>query len=151
MNRWRGLVLGGLLLLLSAGCSQPLTTSQQIIAVIRDMEARIEDGERRAFLTHIAEDFSGQGGRMSRDDVHAMIVLQMKRYQQLDARLLPIQVKQTGETTAEANFRVLVTGGAGWLPESGQLYEVDTRWDRQGGEWLLIGADWDPVPLEEVL
>lgn len=48
-----------------------------------------------------------------------------------------------------AHFRILVTGGAGLLPESGQLYEVETGWIRDGGDWLLDKAEWQPVQLAD--
>ncbi len=53
-----------LLILLLAGCDTPLTVEQQVISTIREMEARIEAGERRAFMEYIAEDFTAQRGRM---------------------------------------------------------------------------------------
>jgi hypothetical protein len=140
----------GLLAMLSA-CGKPLTVEQQIIATIREMEARIEAGERRPFMQHIAEDFSGQGGSLDREQLRALMIMQLNRYQRLQGQLFPIRVEDTGDGTASAHFRALVTGGPNWLPESGQVFEFDTRWRKDGSEWLLTAADWDPVPLEEVL
>jgi len=134
-----------------ASCGKQLTVEQQIIATIREMEARIEAGERRPFMEHISEDFSGQGGSMNREQVRALMIMQLNRYQRLQGQLLPIQVEDTGEDTASANFRALVTGGPNWIPESGQVFEFDTRWRKVDGDWLLTAADWDPVPLDEVL
>ena len=138
-------------LLALAGCSQPLTVEQQVINTIREMEARIESGERRAFMEYIAEDFSGRDGGMNREQVRAMVVFQLNRYERLQARLFPITVIETGPDTAEASFRALVTGGPQWVPEAGQVYDFETRWRLDGGDWLLTAADWDPVPLDEVL
>jgi hypothetical protein len=133
------------------GCGEKLTVEQQIIAVIRDMEASIEAGERRPFMAHISEDFSGQDGSMNREQVRALMIMQLNRYQRLQGQLFPIQVIETGEGMASAHFRALVTGGPNWIPESGQVFAFDTHWRRVDGEWLLTAADWDPVPLEEVL
>ena len=60
-------------------------------------------------------------------------------------------MSETGELTASANFRALVTGGPGWIPESGQVFDFVTQWRNEEGQWLLTSADWDPVPLEEAL
>lgn len=136
---------------LAASCSQPLTLEQQIIAAIEEMETKIEAGERRAFMTHIAEGFSAQDGRMNREQVRALVVFQLNRHKQLQARLLPISVARLGEAEARAEFRALVTGGPGWIPERGQVYDFDTRWILDGDDWLLLSADWEPVPLDEVL
>lgn len=153
MTPRHGRLLTGLLLVAIAviACSKPLTTQQQVIAVIREMEARIEEGERRPFMKHIAEDFSGQKGQLNRDQVRGMVIYQLNRYQRLDARLFPIRVTETGEAMAMARFRALVTGGAGWLPENGQVYDFETHWSKQSGDWLLTSANWEPVPLEEVI
>ena len=103
-------LLPGLAALLVA-CSQPLTVEQQVITVIRQMEEKIEAGERRAFMAHIADDFSGQGGRMNRDQARALVVFQLRRFERLQAQLFPITVTETGRDTATAEFRALVTGG----------------------------------------
>lgn len=140
-----------LLLLFIPGCSKPLTVEQQVISTIRNMEARIEENERRAFMEYIADDFSAQDGRMNRDQVRALVVFQLQRYQRLQAQLFPISVSETGTGTAEARFRALVTGGPGWIPDSGQVYDFETAWRQDGDEWLLVSANWDPVPLDEVI
>ena len=151
MHRRSLLLLALLLLCILSACGQQLTVEQQIIATIREMEARIEAGERRPFMDYISDDFSGQGGRMNREQVRALMIMQLNRYQRLQGQLFPIQVEDTGDDTASANFRALVTGGPNWIPENGQVFEFDTSWRKVDGDWRLIAADWDPVPLEEVL
>jgi hypothetical protein len=143
------------LLLLAAvslwACSQPLTVEQQVIAVIREMEARIEAGERLAFMDYVASDFSGRNGTMNHDQVKALVVFQLNRHKRLQAQLFPIRVESTDEARAEARFRALVTGGPNWLPESGQVFDFVTRWRLEDGEWLLYSADWEPIELEHAL
>jgi len=139
------------LLFLLTGCDQALTVPQQVIAVIRDMQSRVEAGERRPFMQHVAADFSGQGGQMNRDQLNALVLYNLRRYDRLQAQLMPIQVVETGPDRAQASFRALLTGGPGWLPENGQVFNIETRWVRQDTEWLLLSADWNPVRLEDVL
>jgi hypothetical protein len=142
------------LLLLLAGlcaCSQPLTLEQQIIATIREMEAKMEAGERRRFLGHISEDFTGQDGAMTREQVRALVVFQLNRHKSLQAQLFPIHVAESGEDTATADFRALVTGGPNWIPENGQVYDFETHWRLVDDEWYLYAANWTPVALDEVL
>ena len=145
-------VAAGLLLLAALpACSPPLTVEQQVIAVIREMEARIEDGERRPFMEHVAPEFAGQGGTLDRDHLNALVLYQLHRNQRLRAQLLPINVVELKPELAEAGFRVLVTGGPGWIPERGQVYQIETRWQRRGDEWLLVSANWKPVQLEDMV
>lgn len=145
----RALVLALLLAAIAGlpGCGAELTVEQQVIATIRDMEASIEAGERRAFMAHLSEDFNGQGGSLNRDQVRALLITQLNRYQRLQGQLFPIEVIETGEDAASAHFRALVTGGPNWIPESGQVFEFETHWRRVDGEWLVHAANWTPEPL----
>ncbi len=139
-----------LLVLLAAltACDKPLTVEQRVIATIREMESTIEAGERRAFMAHIAEDFSGQQEVMTRDQVQAMVLFQLTRHKSLQVQLFPIRVTETGRGLASASFTALVTGGPNWIPEHGQLFEFDTRWLLVDNEWLLQSANWKPAVLE---
>ena len=84
--------------------------------------------------------------------VEAIRVMREKR--RLRAQLFPIYVQQKGglqpPTQASAQFNILVTGGAGLLPDSGQLFAVETDWILDGGDWLLIRADWESVDLSRL-
>jgi hypothetical protein len=132
-------------LALLAGCGDGPTVEQQVIATIREMEARIEAGERRPFMAYVSEDFRGQGGSLNRDQLRALLIMQLNRYQRLQGQLLPIHVEETGEDTATARFRALVSGGPGWIPEGGQVFEFRTGWRQVDGEWQVVAADWEPV------
>ena len=132
-------------------CSPQLTTEQRIIATIRAMEAKIEEGERRSFMQYFAEDFSGQNGAMNRAQVRSMVIFQLNRHKRLHAQLFPIQVLESGETEATANFSALVTGGPNWIPERGQVFDFETHWRLVDDTWYLHAADWTPVGLEDAL
>ena len=111
-------------------------------AVIAEMEEAGEAGERGRFMDHVTDDFRGQGGEMTREDFRAYMVLQWNRNQRLHAQLFPVTVHAIGDDEARAEFRVLVTGGRGLIPEEGQLYDVETWWRLEGGEWRLSAANW---------
>lgn len=130
------------LVVLAGACSPPQSVEQQIVAEIRAMEEEIEAGERLNFISHVADDFRGQGGAMNREQLRAYIVLQYGRYESVEARILPITVREISETEASAEFRALLTGGPDWIPEDGGLYRIETLWRLEGDEWLLTAADW---------
>jgi len=133
------------------GCSQPLTTQQRVIAEIRDMEAHFEDAERRPFMDHISKNFSGQNDSMNHDQLNAYMLYNMRRYDRLQAKVFPILVREQPDGSAVATFKALITGGASWLPESGQMLNITTRWALEDEEWMLVAADWDPLELEKIL
>ena len=138
-------LIAALLIAAISACSPPPTVSQQIIAVIHEMEARIESGHRRPFMGHVAADFDGQKGQFNKQQLGALVIYQLNQHQRLHAQLFPINVDETGEETASATFKALITGGPGFIPDQGQLYDFETLWRYEGGEWLLTSANWDPV------
>ena len=137
-----------LLIAAFSACSPPLTVSHKVIAAIREMETQIENGERRPFISHVAEDFSGQNGQLNRQELQRLVIYQLNRHQRLHAQLFPISVIETSEESASATFRALITGGPGWIPDQGQLYDFETLWRYQDGEWKLTSANWNPVRLD---
>jgi hypothetical protein len=140
-----------LLSALATACGEPPTVEQQITAEIRAMETEIEAGERLNFMRHVAADFRGQGGAMSRDELRAYVVLQFNRYKNLEARLFPITVAEIDERQATADFKALLTGGPNWIPEDGQLYQIRTHWRLEDDTWLLVAAYWEPAPLGDLI
>jgi hypothetical protein len=148
----RPLLLASLLLLAPlVACQSERTVEQQIISVIKEMEENGEAGRRGAFMERVHVGFVGQEGRLTRDEFQQFMILQWNRNQRLHARLFPIQVREDWEGQASARFKVLVTGGRGYLPERGQVFEVFTVWQLDEGDWLLLRADWVPVEFEEIM
>lgn len=146
------LVLSTILMFgLLAACGKELTVEQQVIATIRNMEYAAEEGQHLEFMGYIADTFKGQQGSMDRREFHRFMIFQINQHRRLQAQLFPIHVRDTGKETAAANFKVLVTGGAGLLPDSGQLFEVETLWLRDGSDWVMEGADWEAVRLPDNL
>lgn len=143
----RRFAAGFCLLVLLVACGRELSVEQQVIATLRNMELAAEQGEHFEFMDYIADSFKSQQGSMDRREFHRFMIFQINQNRRLQAQFLPIFVKETGENRASANFKILVTGGGGLLPERGQLFEVDTAWIRADDDWLLDNANWKPVSL----
>lgn len=142
-RRILALAFSGLLV----SCGSEPTVEQQIIGVIGTMEAQVEAAERGAFIGQVAPDFRGQDGAMSRDQLNALVLLQLNQHRRVQAQLGPITVSSNLPEEATASFHMLLTGGAGWLPESGQVFQVTTHWAVRDGDWRLVAAEWKPVDL----
>ena len=137
-----------LAMLLLPSCGDEPTVEQQIIGVITEMEQLAEAGKRGAFMDKVAGDFSGQLGVLTRDEFRRFMIMQWNQNLKLHAQLFPIRVRKLGPGMAAADFRALITGGRGLIPERGQLYQIETTWMADGDDWLLVSANWDPVYLE---
>lgn len=133
-----------LLLLTLAACSTD-DPEARIRAAISDMERAAEEGRWIDLGGFVAQDFSGLEGQFDRRQFIAFLTLQSRRYQRLEATLLPITVDHQEGNFADARFQVLLTGGDGLLPEDGELYAVDTTWIAESGDWLLWRASWRPA------
>lgn len=134
----------GLLAGLTA-CGPGQRPEERIVETMDRMEEAAEAADRGAFMTHVHDEFSGQGGALTREDFHAWLLLQLNRHQRMRAQRFPAEVRLLNAEEAVAEFNVLVTGGRGLLPEEGQLLSVETVWRRDGDDWLLLEADWAPV------
>lgn len=134
---------------LLAACGKELSVEQQIIATLRNMEYAAEEGEHFEFMSYVADSFSAQQGSMDRRGFHRFMVFQINQNRRLQGQFFAIFVKETGEGSASAHFRILVTGGGGLLPERGQLFDVETDWWRDGSDWKLVKADWKAVRLPD--
>jgi len=139
-----------LVALLLVACGKDLSVEQEIIAAIQSMEERAEAGEHFQFMGHISDDFRAQQGSMSRLEFHRFMIFQINQHRRLHANFFPIHVRESGETMASAHFRLLVTGGGNLLPESGQVFDVETQWLLEGGDWMLSEANWEVARLPDL-
>ena len=138
----RVLLTAWLVLLLGA-CSVSDREQQlrQQISALQEAIDRRDVGDVEALL---AEDFVGNEG-MDRRGARQLAAAVFLRHRDVGAKVGPVSVELRGETDALARFSVLATGGSGGLlPESGQLYQVETGWRLVEGEWKLLSASWKP-------
>ncbi len=142
-------LIAALAVLLLAACSEDLSVEQHVITNLRAMEEAAEQGEHFDFMAYVSESFAGQYASMDRRAFRRFMIFQISQNRRLHAQFFPIRVLELSEGQASAHFKLLVTGGSGLLPESGQLFDVKTRWLLEGGDWLLSEADWETARLPD--
>lgn len=106
------------------------------------MQVAAEAKDTDALFEPIAEDFTGEDG-MDRNGFRRYVTLVGFRAGRVGASLGPLDVKMFGDR-ASVSFTAALTGGAGWLPEQAQVYQVQTGWRLEGNDWQLISAQWKP-------
>ena len=148
-NAGKPLVLGwnALRALLLLGCCvlcacRPEPPEQALRNTIAAMQAAAETQDADALFEPIADDFAGSEG-MDRKAFRRYVTLVGFRNRQVGVRLGPLDVKLF-EQRASVSFTAALSGGAGWLPEQVQVYDVETGWRLDGNEWQLISARWKP-------
>jgi hypothetical protein len=148
VTRWRefsALAVAPWLLVVLVACGPSGSIEDQVRERIAAMEEAGEAGKRIAFMGFVAEGFQAQQDSMSRDDFQRFMFLQMSQQRRIHAQLFPITVDVSGPNLAIARFKVLVTGGGGLIPDDGQLFNVETEWVLEDGDWLLWRADWQAI------
>jgi hypothetical protein len=138
MTRWLLLLL---LIGLLAACSSPPPDEAQIRAQIDVQEQTAEAGEIGAFMDGIAENFGGQRGNLSREQLKELLRIQLLAHTRIGVTLTGIEV-EVSKDFAEARFNALLTGGAGFIPDSGDAFDVVTDWQKIDDRWVVVAARW---------
>ena len=128
--------------LLLAGCTKT-PPEQALRETMEELRDAVEQRDSSAVEDHLANDFVGPGG-MDRDGAKRLAALTFLRHRDVGVTLGPIDasVKQDHATVS---FTAVLTGGSGRaLPEAARLYDVETGWRLEEGDWHLTSARWTP-------
>lgn len=107
---------------------------------IAAMEAAAEARDSEGLVEHLAEDFGGPEG-MDRDRFRRYLALIWLRNRDVGVTLGPLDVELLGDR-AKVSFTAAARGGEGLLPDRAEVYQVETGWRLENGDWKLISADW---------
>ena len=109
-----------------------------------DLQAAIEQRDPAAMQQHLADDFIGNDG-LDRDGARRMATLLLMRHRDIGIDTGPLRLELDG-AHAVVRFTAMLRGGSGRaLPDAARLYEVETGWRMDDGEWRLTSASWSPV------
>ena len=132
-----------LLLALSASCSR----SDPEVALrtrVESLAAAIEARDPAAMQQHLAADFIGNDG-LDREAARRLAVGYVLRHRDLGVTVGPLEVEMASDH-ATVRCKAVLQGGSGRaLPDSARIYEVESGWRMEGGEWRLASARWTPV------
>ena len=148
MQQFRGFRHVACLLLVAAsilanGCSRN-DPEQAVRKQVAAMQTAIDARDSGDIDDLLADDFIGNQG-MDRSGVKQLAAAVFLRHRDIAAKVGPVSVELRGQGDAIARFSVLATGGSGGLlPDSGQVYRVETGWRLIDGEWKLLTASWTP-------
>lgn len=132
-----------LLLMVVAGCSRP-DPEVALRESVAGLQAAIEQRDPAAMQQQLADDFIGNDG-LDRDGARRMAALLLMRHRDIGIDTGPLQLELAGEH-AVVRFTAMLRGGSGrLLPDAARVYEVETGWRMEHGEWRLTSARWSPV------
>lgn len=110
-------------------------------ATIAAMQAAGENHKTAEVMDSVAADFAGPEG-MDRRQLNMFLVGVSMQNQKLGTSIGPLDIKIIGDR-ATVKFTLGASGGAGgFLPDRAQIYNMETGWRMEGGDWKLISAEW---------
>lgn len=107
------------------------------------LQAAIEARDASALQDYLAGDFIGPDG-LDRAGARRIATLYLMRHDRVGVTIGPLDISLQ-EPHATVRFTAAMTGGGGrLLPDSGQVYAVQTGWRLEGDAWKLTSASWKP-------
>jgi hypothetical protein len=100
-----------------------------------------EQADASALSALLTDDFDGNSGAMTQQDVANPLRLARLRDETLHAVLGPVDVEKRGERYV-ANFTVTLTSGGKVFPAQLGVYKVEAAWRKDGREWRCYEATW---------
>jgi hypothetical protein len=100
-----------------------------------------EQADASALSALLTDDFDGNSGAMTQQDVANPLRLARLRGETLHAVLGPVDVEKRGERYV-ANFMVTLTSGGKVFPAQLGVYKVEAAWRKDGREWRCYEATW---------
>lgn len=138
------MVLCGLFaVLVLAGCARD-PSEQALRDTIEALETAGEERQVGDFMDHVAEDFAGNSAEYDRPGLERLLRMVALRHQSINAVKSGMEVELHGDR-ALVRMRILVTGGGGMIPDSGQLFDTESGWRFVDGQWQLGSASWKPA------
>jgi len=132
------------LLLLAAGLSGCHRTpaEQQVREAIAAVAEAAEAGSAGSVGKALSEDFDGNQGELDRRGLLNMIRVLALRGEHIGVTMGPVSVEPRGERLV-ATFTVsLSSGSGGLLPDRLGVYQVETAWRQEQGDWHCYVASW---------
>lgn len=98
-------------------------------------------GSATGVVSALTEDFDGNAGALDRRGLGGMVGVLALRGEQVKVNLGPISVERRGERLV-ATFTVALRSGGRLLPDNLGIYQVETAWRLDDGDWRCYSATW---------
>ena len=125
------------------GCGSPLDDETQVRQSVEQLAEAIEKHDRNAILRRLADDFRARDGLLPQD-INRMLFVQFRENKLIQVFLYDMEV-EVMSNLADVQVETLLLGSSQWLPERGRRYQVQMRWHKHNGEWMLLRLDWQPL------
>lgn len=108
---------------------------------IDDLVSAIEKHDEQGLTEFLAKDFSAKKG-LNKAQFFLFARYHFKKNKNVLVTVIEKDVTLT-KKQADVTAKVLLIGSNEWLPERGQLYNVASRWKKEGGDWVMSRLRWE--------
>lgn len=128
-----------------AACSTPSDPEAELRAWVAEAEEEAESKDRRALVDRIAVSYGDARGN-DRDGISDMFRFYMLRQQSIALLTKIDDIEIQGDSAAELTLTVGMAGtNTGSFGLNADAYRFELELEKDGDEWLLIGARWGEV------
>jgi len=137
-----------------SSCSKK-TEEQVILELVKELARHAEKKNTERIMPHLSEDYSDFEGR-GREETRDMLDGYFLRYRGIVINVLGIRLKGISPRNASLCMDVAFSSGAAqvfrkFVKVSTQNYRLNVRLVRGEDQWLVQYAEWEYVPLQELL
>jgi hypothetical protein len=147
MARSLGVVLCCLLFAAVLGTSAcvRISSEEALREALGTLQQALEDRDAVAFGELLAEDFIGPDG-LDRQAARRLAAVSWMQHRRVGVTLGAVEVEIGAQDRhGTVRFTAALTGGSGrLLPASAQVYDVETGWRFEQGQWRMTSAAWTP-------
>ena len=134
------LIVFALFALALPGCRRT-PDEAQVRAAIASVAQAAEAGSASDVGDRLSEDFDGNAGQLDRRGLTSMIRLLALRGEHVGVTMGPVSIEHRSERMV-ATFTVTLTSGGRLLPDQLGIYQVESAWRKEDGEWHCYTASW---------
>jgi hypothetical protein len=100
-----------------------------------------EQTDASALTAQLTDDFDGNSGATTGQDIANVLRLARLRGETLHAVVGPVDIERRGERYV-ADFTVTLTSGGNVFPARLGVYKVEAAWRKDAGTWRCYQATW---------
>ncbi len=113
----------------------------QVRAAIASIAKAAEVGAAGDVVAPLSDDFDGNAGELDRRALSGMVRLLALRGEHIGVTMGPVSIEHRGERMV-ATFTVTLTSGGKLLPDELGIYQVESAWRNEDGNWRCYTASW---------
>ena len=146
MIRWLrigGFILCAVLSMASLSGCRHKPDEEQVRQAIASLAHAAETDDTGGVIKPLSDDFDGNAGDLDKRALANMMRLIALRGDHVGVTTGPVTIEHRGDRIV-ATLTVTLTSGGHVLPDQLGVYQIESAWRRDDGQWRCYSAKWKP-------